>query len=246
MLKNKKLIFVGILIAVIGLIVFNITTETKAKATSEKIGLAWGDKEVYLTFDDAPGDKVTEEILKVLKSNGIKGTFFIVGSRIKGREKILKQINKEGHSMGLHSYTHKFKSIYSNPKVFIDEMLKTSDEIYANIGIRTYILRFPGGSKPFMNKAFLEKLHSNKFKIYDWNVAVSDGINAKLSPDRFYREAINSKKFKSPLIILMHCSGENGNTVKALPKIIDHYKNLGYDFRALTMESPEYYFRVKK
>ena len=125
-------------------------------------------------------------------------------------------------------------------------MLKTSDEIYDNVGIRTYLIRFPGGSKPFMDQKFLEQLHSYKFKIYDWNVPISDGINAKLSPEKFYKEATTCRQFKSPLIILMHCSGENENTVEALPRIIEYYKKCGYNFKKLTMDSPEYYFRVKK
>lgn len=245
-MKNKKKLYFQIVIILIVLIVFNKSIEAKAEVTVEKKGLQWGEKEVYLTFDDAPGDKVTQEILKVLKNEGIKGTFFIVGNRIKGRKEVLKQIVTEGHSIGLHSYSHEFKRIYSNPKIFIDEMQKTSDEIYDNVGIRTYLIRFPGGSKPFMNKGFLEKLHSYKFKIYDWNVAISDGINAKFAPQRFYKEATNCRQFKSPLIILMHCSGENENTVRALPQIIEYYKKLGYNFKALTVDSPEYYFRLKK
>lgn len=253
-MKNKKLVYFLELILVMVLIVFNKSILAKAEirfedtinTSQEEKSLVWGEKEVYLTFDDAPGDKVTEEILKILKDNGIKGTFFIVGNRIQGREKILKQIVSGGHSIGLHSYTHKFKTIYSSKKTFIDEMLKTSDEIYKNVGIRTCLIRFPGGSKPFMNNEFLQELHSYKFKIYDWNVPVSDGINSKLSPERFYKEAINTRQFKSPLIILMHCSGENENTAQALPQIIEYYKKLGYKFKPLTMDSPEYYFRVKK
>ena len=72
----------------------------------------WGKKDIYLTFDDAPGDKVTEQILDVLKDNNIKATFFVVGNRIMDREKILMRISNEGHSIGLHSYSHKVSKIY--------------------------------------------------------------------------------------------------------------------------------------
>lgn len=41
-------------------------------------------KTVYLTFDDGPGSKVTPKLLKVLKKNNVKATFFIVGSQAKG------------------------------------------------------------------------------------------------------------------------------------------------------------------
>jgi len=246
-LKNKKIIYLSIIMVMIFMSFSNVIEANEQVDISEdKKVLTWGEKEVYLTFDDAPGDKVTEEILQILKNYKVKGTFFIVGNRIKGRENILKQIVKEGNSVGLHSYTHKFKKIYSSKKIFMEEMQMTSDEIYDNVGVRTHLLRFPGGSKPFMTKEFLQELHRYQFKVYDWNVPVSDGINAKRSPERFYKEAINSRKFKSPIIILLHCSGENENTVKALPQIIEHYNDLGYNFKTLTMNSPEYYFKVKQ
>ncbi len=220
--------------------------KNKAVFQRNKQDCEWGEKDVYLTFDDAPGDKVTEEVLDILKEKKVMGTFFVVGERISGREDIIKRISTEGHSIGLHSYSHKMKKIYSSPSAFIDEMEKTSDEVFKVNGVRTKIIRFPGGSKPFMTNDFLDKLHEQNFKIYDWNVPVSDGINAKLSPDKFYSEATNTRCFKSPLIILMHCSGENENTVKALPDIIEYYKELGYDFKALTSDCPEYYFKVKR
>lgn len=205
-----------------------------------------GKKVVYLTFDDAPGDKVTDEILDVLKENNIKATFFIVGNRIKGREEILKRICSEGHGMGLHTYTHNMRRIYSSHKIFIDEMLETQDEIFKVTGRRTYLIRFPGGSKPQLNKAFLNQLHELNLKVYDWNVPLSDGINCKIPPSRLYNEGINMRYFTSPIFILMHCSGENGNTCIALPKIIKYYKEQGYEFKAITENTPEYFFRIKK
>ncbi len=33
-------------------------------------------KKIFLTFDDGPGGKVTEEILNTLKENDVKATFF--------------------------------------------------------------------------------------------------------------------------------------------------------------------------
>ena len=203
-------------------------------------------KELYLTFDDAPGDKVTAEILDILKNNQVKGTFFIVGNRIDGREAIVKRIYNEGHGIGLHSYSHKMKYIYSSHKAFLEEMMMTSEKIYDITGLRTTAIRFPGGSKPHLTKNFLEELHSYNFKVYDWNIPVSDGLNCKISSEKIIKEGTNSRKFTSPLIILMHCSGENKNTAKALPSIIENYKALGYEFKTINNETKEYYFKPKK
>ena len=44
----------------------------------------------------------------------------------------------------------------------------------------------------------------------------------------------------------MHCNFNNKNTVKALPKIIKYYQDSGYEFKAITEDTPEYYYRFKK
>ena len=44
----------------------------------------------------------------------------------------------------------------------------------------------------------------------------------------------------------MHCTDKNENTCKALPKIIEYYKSQGYEFAAITEETPELYSRVRK
>lgn len=53
----------------------------------------------------------------MLKENDVKATFFIIGKYIEGREDVLKRIVKEGHSLGLHTYSHNYKTIYQNNKV---------------------------------------------------------------------------------------------------------------------------------
>ncbi len=111
--KFKKSIYLLLFLALIfsGVIAFNYKVKADKK---EDIS---DNKEVYLTFDDGPSDKTTENILDVLKENDVKATFFIIGKYIEGREDILKRIVKEGHSLGLHTYSHNYKTIYQNNKV---------------------------------------------------------------------------------------------------------------------------------
>ncbi len=60
--------------------------------------------------------------------------------------------------MGLHTYTHDFKKIYSSNEVFIDEMLRCQEEIHKVTGVNTNIIRFPGGSVKRLNKEFKSQL----------------------------------------------------------------------------------------
>jgi peptidoglycan/xylan/chitin deacetylase (PgdA/CDA1 family) len=47
-------------------------------------------KQVALTFDDGPS-KETYGILKLLKKEKVRATFFVLGKRIKGNEKLFPQ-----------------------------------------------------------------------------------------------------------------------------------------------------------
>ncbi|WP_125152274.1 polysaccharide deacetylase family protein [Clostridium rectalis] len=202
-------------------------------------------KIIYLTFDDGPSCN-TGSILNTLKTYDVKATFFLIGNQIQGQEAIVKRIVNEGHSVGLHSYTHKTKSIYSNNERFIDEMLKCQDEIYRVTGVKTNIIRFPCGSAKRLNSGFKEKLEYQGFKIYDWNIDSGDGIKPKTAPDRLFKRSIENKMGKNPVILLMHCDYCQKNTCKALPKVIKFYKDKGYEFKVIDKSTPEYYFPFKK
>lgn len=69
------------------------------------------EKTIYLTFDDGPSP-VTETVLDILDKNDIKATFFLIGCKIKYNRNMIQRIDREGHSIGLHSYTHSWKSYY--------------------------------------------------------------------------------------------------------------------------------------
>ena len=63
-------------------------------------------KKIFLTFDDGPGGKVTEEILNTLKENDVKATFFLIGELVEKHPDLVKRMNDEGHSIGVHTFTH--------------------------------------------------------------------------------------------------------------------------------------------
>lgn len=202
------------------------------------------EKVIYLTFDDGPS-VMTDKVLDILKENHVKATFFLIGNQIKGQEAVVKRIYNEGHSIGLHTYTHIYKEIYPSRKGFISEMLETQNEINALTGIKPTIIRFPFGSRKHLTNDFLEQLHSYNFKIYDWNAYMSDGINYKTPADKLYREATKATVTEEPIILLMHCDYMHKNTCKVLDRVIKFYANKGYEFKIINDETPEHYFPIK-
>lgn len=75
---------------------------------------------------------------------------------------------------------------------------------------------------------------------------MKDGLNPKLSPDRLYREATKKCEKPSSIFLLMHCDYMHKNTCKALPRIIEYYKEQGYKFKAITEETPELYYPITR
>ena len=202
------------------------------------------EKEVYLTFDDGPS-VVTNRILDILKENDVKATFFVIGIKISGNEDILQRMVKEGHTIGLHTYSHKYNKIYCSDEAFLNEMEKSKEEIKAAVGISPTIMRFPFGSKGHLTPALAKKIKDLNYRVYDWNVPLEDGIDPRISPEKLYRQGTNLRYFKSPIIVLAHCSRENVTTCQALTGIIKYYKDNGFKFKVIDDNTPEYRFKMK-
>jgi peptidoglycan/xylan/chitin deacetylase (PgdA/CDA1 family) len=57
---------------------------------------------VALTYDDGPHPKLTGAILDVLEGHGARASFFLIGERVAGNEKVVARIADEGHEIGNH------------------------------------------------------------------------------------------------------------------------------------------------
>ena len=79
-MQKKILIYLSFFFTML-LFTNNVPTNIRAIENKEKT--------IYLTFDDGPGGKVTEEVLDTLKKENVPATFFLIGSQIKGKEKLL-------------------------------------------------------------------------------------------------------------------------------------------------------------
>ena len=87
-------------------------------------------KTVYLTFDDSPGPN-TEKILDILKKNDVKATFFVTGKTDDFSKKMYKRIVDEGHTLGMHSYSHVYDEIYASEKAFTQDFEKLYEYLHS-------------------------------------------------------------------------------------------------------------------
>ncbi|MGL5820247.1 MAG: polysaccharide deacetylase family protein [Sarcina sp.] len=196
---------------------------------------------IYLTFDDGISPQLTKQFVDMLNKHEVKGTFFLIGNTLVDNQKDLKELVNSGHAIGVHSFTHESHLLYKSKDAFIKEMIKTRDEIENLTGIKTNLLRFPFGSKNNvfrLDKDLEQRLHDLNFRIFDWNVDTNDGVYPNNSPYKIYKASLSDK---NEIILLMHCTSLNKNSLIALDDIIPHYKNKNYSFEILTDETPEIY-----
>ena len=187
-------------------------------------------KKVYLTFDDGPSDSVTTPVLDILKEEDIKATFFIVSDRAHGREKILKRMAREGHTLGVHSATHNYSEIYASDKALIEDIDKCAAFIKATTGVTPTCYRFPGGNFSRKEQRALVKEHG--YRIVDWNAVCGDEEIKGASAETLVDTALETAKGKSKVVLLLHDSYQHKATVAALKQIISGFREQGYCFCA--------------
>lgn len=207
-------------------------------------------KYVYLTFDDGPTSKNTPLLLDELKKLELPATFFVVGKLVNENPKVLQRIIDENHAIGLHTMSHNKNKCYSSPENFINENLELKNLLEKEFNISTNILRFPFGSHNSYLKIstpFLDKLHENNFKIYDWHIDTFDAVHPENDPNTILQICKNQfqKRFSNnnEIIILMHTNTNNIHTIKSLKLIKNYFQNLGYEFSILNNETREIYYK---
>jgi peptidoglycan/xylan/chitin deacetylase (PgdA/CDA1 family) len=193
-------------------------------------------KIAYMSFDDGPSN-VTPKILDTLKEYDVKATFFIIAGNIKEDEiDILKRIIEEEHSIGIHTYSHKYNDIYSSVEAYLEDFYKVYQLIYEATGVKTNIFRFPWGSSNTYNKKIKKELITEMerrgFSYFDWNVSAEDSIGNPSQAVIKKNILKDLDRFNAP-IVLMHDSAINNNTAKILPEILTIMKDKGYVFDLL-------------
>lgn len=198
-----------------------------------------GDKVIYLTFDDGPGP-YTKDLLAVLDKYNVKATFFVVNGKYNN---MIAAEAKAGHSVGIHTATHDYGKIYANKQAFFDDMLKMQDIIYNQIGKRTTLMRFPGGSSNLVSKKYCpgimtdltKSVVDSGFQYFDWNVSSGDA-GGTTSTAKVVSNVKNGVQGKKASVVLQH--DIHKFSVDAVEEIIVWGLNNGYTFKPLDMTSP--------
>lgn len=187
-------------------------------------------KKVYLTFDDGPSG-YTDDILDILDAHGVKGTFFVLTKEGKFADEAYKRIADEGHTLGLHSSSHKYHEIYASVEAFRNDIRTQQEYLYDLTGVWPRIYRFPGGSSnrvsPTPIRDLIACLNEEGIEYFDWNIVSGDAIKGTLSVKAIVSNCTKNIDKYDECVILMHDSLDRYTTVKALDEVITIIENRG-------------------
>ncbi len=195
---------------------------------------------IYLTFDDGPKEGTTNVILDILKSEGVKATFFVTNS---GPDYLIKRMHDEGHTVALHTATHNYATLYASDEAYFNDLYSVSNRVKRITGVESKIIRFPGGSSNTISRRYSSGIMSRLtkevlnrgFKYYDWNVSSGDADSNSITSDYVRNNVINGLRKNRSNMVLMH--DIKAATRDALRSIIQYGKDNGYSFEKITIDT---------
>ena len=202
---------------------------------------AGSSKRLYLTFDDGPSSEVTPRILDILKKNDAKATFFILNYS-KADKATIERAIREGHTIGIHGYSHDYATIYASDEAFMKNVYRLRDKLKADFGYDAKLVRFPGGSSNTIsldyNRGIMtrlaKRLEQEGFVYFDWNVSSGDANGNNIARDIIYRNVTEGLLGEGNNVVLMHDTDYKRTTADALQDIIHYAKANGYELLPLT------------
>ncbi len=203
-------------------------------------------KVIYLTFDDGPSI-YTETLLATLKRYNVKATFFVTNQKPKFQY-LIGQMHREGHTVALHTLTHKWE-IYKSVDAYLADFNAMNAIIEEQTGSPTRIFRFPGGTNNTVSKSHSKGIMTTLSKTmlesgytyFDWNVSSSDTYYTDSSD--IINTLVNQVSKRSSSVILAH--DIKSATVNAMPGFIEYCLKNGYTFKAITEDTEPVRFKPK-
>lgn len=212
---NSKFIILGEV--AICLLLFFIYFVRQADDIRKTMALPQEGKKIALTFDDGPHPKFTEQLLDGLKERDVQATFFVTGEHAELHPDIIERMNKEGHIIGNHTYSH-IQLTKENRDSFKNELIKTNQILHKITGEEVVYVRPPYGT---WDKSFETEL--NMIPVL-WNVDPLDWCSQDAT------SVVNKvlKETDENAIILMHDYYEI--SITAALQIVDELQRRGYTF----------------
>jgi len=186
---------------------------------------------VSLTFDDGPNPRATPRILEVLRREGVRATFFVLGRHAERWPELVRRTALDGHQIGNHGYFHR-KLHRRSPSYVRDDLTRGTEQIVRASGMRPRHFRAPHG---FRNPWVTPIAASLGQRTVGWSLGVWD--SARPGADVIASRAVEGMHAGS--ILLLHDGdgydpdGDRLQTAEALPDILAGLRRRGFRFSTL-------------
>lgn len=182
------------------------------------------EKLLYLSFDDGPHPEATPFVLEQLTIFNAKASFFCIGKNVQLYPSIYSEIIAANHTIGNHTQNH-MNGWKHTTAAYLSEIQVAKSSIDSDL------FRPPYGRISFDQIKALRARPDLPQNIVMWDVLSGD-FDTSISGERCAQNVIQHARPGS--IIVFHDSAKAMDRLRfALPKVLLHFTNLGYQFKAL-------------
>jgi len=183
-------------------------------------------QEIYLTFDDGPHPVYTPRLLDLLNQYNAQASFFLLGEKVLLHPGIVERIEKEGHTIGNHGFSHHSMLFWKRERI-VKEILDTDYAIEKITGKKPLFFRPPYGRFDLRFKKLMNKLNHTlviwSFLTYDFK---------ETNPEKLIKKV--REKIHAGDIVLFHDGHSNTPVMlETFPDILTSLHHLGYQTKTL-------------
>jgi peptidoglycan/xylan/chitin deacetylase (PgdA/CDA1 family) len=184
-----------------------------------------GARGVNITIDDGPDPVWTPQVLQVLRENGVRATFCMVGTQARAHPDLVRSVVAAGHRLCDHTVSHDTamdtkSQTYQSQQILDAQRMITE----ASGGVRPLYYRAPGGAfTPFSRRLAA----SHGMRPLGWNVDSKDF--ERPGTDTIVATVRNEVR-NGPTILFHDAGGDRSQTVAALRQVLPWLRQQGYSF----------------
>lgn len=188
-----------------------------------------GDERVALTFDDGPSPEWTPKVLEMLRGQGVKATFCLIGAYAEAYPELVADIVREGHTLCNHSWFHEFDLGTRSEAEIRANLQRTNDAILKTApSAEVKYFRHAGGQ--WTDRAIavaadmgMESLH--------WTVDPSDWDDRMTEAQ--IRDHVLERSAPGAIVLLHDGASNQKDMCGALESILAEFTRRGYVYMAL-------------
>ncbi|PIB37865.1 polysaccharide deacetylase family protein [Maribacter sp. 4G9] len=176
------------------------------------------ESQVAITFDDGPHPEHTPKVLSLLKRYNAKGTFFCIGKNIEKHPELLKEIIRQGHSIGNHTFSHANTFGFFGTSKVMQELNRTNELVENLTGLKMALYRPAFG---VTNPSIARAVKNLEFNSIGWNVR---SLDTTFRNENQVLKRITSKTEKGSIILLHDTSAKSVVVLERLLVFLENRK----------------------